>query len=482
MGSSAHVPSSETDTKLLAETMDPATVNTQVNSPLFTVLPPEIRCRIFKLALCPAPDLEHPYDRKASYYPPGLEGKPCSSIAVLLTCRRAYLENALLPTVVVERPYFWHVAPPGYAAYDNPVNALRRLRPALQPFAAVRVYLQNKGGSVLEDQFRRQVLLNPDFRPAHLALSLPRIQRPKKIFGKREWQLRISMALPGKTSDANCGWTPWLRAVWPSNSWGQALGNIGSLQTFELELETADWEVGLHHLVERAEAWDFRNSEKARRAVEGNLVYDPKAIRFSCWRGHRPACAAEDPEAVQISSWRGLRQARTTEARKMRLHQRRWICMSWGCFGGDKSLEAPISRPTAQSLSLLERGSEEITFLWFVPMYPALPALFSSDRSDSFFSARPSRAPQLQVGFAAFCRRPLGTDLDELSLSAVRRSANNSREMSSTDNTSSLILLRFRRAYRPQAGFAPFRQLLHLLEWHSPLLGHCVACLHESSR
>ena len=54
------------DMKLLAETMDPTTVDPQFNSPFFSVLPPEICTRIFKPALRRYPDPKRLYQSGAS--------------------------------------------------------------------------------------------------------------------------------------------------------------------------------------------------------------------------------------------------------------------------------------------------------------------------------------------------------------------------------------------------------------------------------
>ena len=117
------------------------------------------------------------------------------------------------------------------------------------PLAAVRIYLQ-KG--YLSGNLRESVLLSPDFRPAHLALTL-RLQE------WQEWRYEepkgYRLAFPGKSNDTRAGWSPWPRAYWPSNSWGLALGNISSLRTFKLELETS-------------KGWE-RGAQRPRRARQG---------------------------------------------------------------------------------------------------------------------------------------------------------------------------------------------------------------------
>lgn len=56
----------EPSSALLADTLDPATAHSQLQSPLFTILPPEVRNTIFSLALRSYDDASNPYEKGVS--------------------------------------------------------------------------------------------------------------------------------------------------------------------------------------------------------------------------------------------------------------------------------------------------------------------------------------------------------------------------------------------------------------------------------
>lgn len=58
--------SEEPPAALLADTLDPSTALPQTQSPLFTIVPPEIRNRIFSLALRFYDDKAKPYEKGVS--------------------------------------------------------------------------------------------------------------------------------------------------------------------------------------------------------------------------------------------------------------------------------------------------------------------------------------------------------------------------------------------------------------------------------
>lgn len=83
--------------KVLAIEASPTTENIakchqQSQSPLFSVLPAEIRNEIFSLALLQHEDLAHPYPENGFCYRPGHRARRVVNTALLLTCRRIWLE------------------------------------------------------------------------------------------------------------------------------------------------------------------------------------------------------------------------------------------------------------------------------------------------------------------------------------------------------------------------------------------------------
>lgn len=70
--------------------------NLQTQSPLFC-LPAELRNEIFALAVTVYEDLSQPYERETYYWRPGFRGPRRMDVAVLRTCKRAWLETHPLP-------------------------------------------------------------------------------------------------------------------------------------------------------------------------------------------------------------------------------------------------------------------------------------------------------------------------------------------------------------------------------------------------
>lgn len=71
--------------------------NPQTQSPLFSTIPAEIRNQIFSLALTPHEDLTNPYPEHDFCYRPDHRARRILSTALLLTCRRIWLEANHLP-------------------------------------------------------------------------------------------------------------------------------------------------------------------------------------------------------------------------------------------------------------------------------------------------------------------------------------------------------------------------------------------------
>ena len=263
--------------QLLTDTLDPSTADAQSQSPLFQ-LPGEVRTRIFSFALLAYADRARPYEPGSFHYRPGLEGPPRVAVQLLRTCRRAYLEVGLLASAQVARPYWWGRPPPDRPACRNPITDLQRLAPPQRAVAAVRIFAQQY---LLEGALRSGVLAHPLFRPARLILCL-------RHGDWWHWEHGAPLALDAQARDRPRAGRPAAApddAFHPS-SWGAAVGDIGSLRTFELELETVRAkQQELDAIVARAKGWVFASADPATRAVEGRLVCDAAATRTSSWEG-----------------------------------------------------------------------------------------------------------------------------------------------------------------------------------------------------
>jgi hypothetical protein len=90
---------SETSRKVTIETNESDDVISrclpQDGSPLFTVLPREIRDLIWAFATAPFEDEHRQYDEKAYFYRPGHTARLKTDFCVLLTCRRVWRKSSI---------------------------------------------------------------------------------------------------------------------------------------------------------------------------------------------------------------------------------------------------------------------------------------------------------------------------------------------------------------------------------------------------
>ncbi|KAI0376712.1 hypothetical protein F5Y04DRAFT_265872 [Hypomontagnella monticulosa] len=102
----------------------------QDDSPLFGILPAEVRSYIFSLALTdyPDPSPDKHYDESTCYKRPQYFAPRKSDTALLRTCRAAYAECWFLPFVLHEQTHWLTShdrAPPEYDMYLNGADAVR---------------------------------------------------------------------------------------------------------------------------------------------------------------------------------------------------------------------------------------------------------------------------------------------------------------------------------------------------------------------
>ncbi|KAI1329666.1 hypothetical protein F5Y16DRAFT_364972 [Xylariaceae sp. FL0255] len=99
---------------------DPKSVNRQLDSPLFSQLPGELRDIIWEYALTSYEDFNKPYPLDASYTRPGQAARSRVAVNLLLTCRAVYLETFLIPFHV--NPFVIFDGHPDMVPPENPLQ------------------------------------------------------------------------------------------------------------------------------------------------------------------------------------------------------------------------------------------------------------------------------------------------------------------------------------------------------------------------
>lgn len=114
--------------QLLAKEIEP-----QEKSPLFSLLPPEIRSKIFTLTLSDYEDTDSPYQTDTCYSRPSYFAPRKTSTELLRTCRAIYRETWFLPFILREQTHWLSAqdrAPPNYSVWYT-IAKLKDLLPEI---------------------------------------------------------------------------------------------------------------------------------------------------------------------------------------------------------------------------------------------------------------------------------------------------------------------------------------------------------------
>ena len=140
----------------------------QRQSPLFEVLPAEIRTRIFEYALTPYESTCNPYAPNRYYYRPGYQSDPQQDLDLLRTCKRIFQEARLMPVSQAEHTYW---------LFRGPRHRLRPISDWQQSFNTeqqravghVHIFIQQ---ARLEDLGRTPTLSDFRFRTRQLTITI----------------------------------------------------------------------------------------------------------------------------------------------------------------------------------------------------------------------------------------------------------------------------------------------------------------------
>ena len=255
--------------------IDTSNANPQMESPLFSRIPGEIRDHIFDLALTAYSGKQEPFEKNAYYYRPGFRyADQKIDTALLCTCRQIYREACQVPAQNYENVE-WHRPERGVPA---------PLRSRFARAGANCPWLKSL------HLFTQQFWLEGTWRVAAPNLAQqrhPNLQHLRITIRHSDWwwwETSAPLVLDAKRqgnhgqpsavghSVASDGFHP--------RSWGQQFSFFKGLKTFELELETVEGKrKELDEIVIRAADWRFPLGD-------GNvLVLNPTRTRRTGWHG-----------------------------------------------------------------------------------------------------------------------------------------------------------------------------------------------------
>ena len=150
--------------------------NMQLESPLFALLPREIRDLVWEFATASYEDVRYEYGRNEYYYRPGHTARLRTDTALLLTCRRIWLEANAFPMLQAEHCFWYYRAAPdgrnsewmGNLTDDNRKN-FGELHLFAQMFAIERLTCE---AGLLRKFFLQTVPEHGDFQPRVLHVTI----------------------------------------------------------------------------------------------------------------------------------------------------------------------------------------------------------------------------------------------------------------------------------------------------------------------
>ncbi|KAL8998127.1 MAG: hypothetical protein Q9169_002748 [Polycauliona sp. 2 TL-2023] len=223
----------------------------QLNCPLLSRIPPEIRAHIFELALTAYEDPNaKKYRQDAYYYRPGFTRAHRIDTSLLSTCRRIYWETSNFPASINEHTSWYWREPPGIKKNfppidDRPSSIIRCQGLRIAHVFAQQIWLEGDG-------FTGYTALWEDACPTTLIITL---RHSDWWWWEEGAPLTMDPKQPGKASIT--------RHSQPSDpfaprSWGNQFRKIKGLRKLVLELETVETKKSeLDAIVDRAEGWKF---------------------------------------------------------------------------------------------------------------------------------------------------------------------------------------------------------------------------------
>ncbi|KAF2026154.1 hypothetical protein EK21DRAFT_116049 [Setomelanomma holmii] len=234
--------------------------NFQEQSPLFGVLPGEIRNEIFAYALMQYEDDASAYPEDSYWYRPGFAAPRKANSALLQTCKAAYAEGQKVFLRDLEWAFWFDRGPDGRSGNSACIRFFRNLTPsAVQALQRVRFFTQLywlESGSNL-----RLLFSMPNFRPTELTIT---IRYSDWWFWENNTPLKMDEA--------------WLRGF---------VGTPG-LRQLRVEYETLHWKKAeMMQIIERNKKWKLlvRCEGEDATIEEGYLSAEKTELQEWKWTG-----------------------------------------------------------------------------------------------------------------------------------------------------------------------------------------------------
>ena len=253
---------------LSATHRDLSPTSMQEESPLFNLIPGEIRDRIFQYAVTEHAIRKEEYEKNAHYYRPGFRfADQKIDTALLRTCRRVYQETRHLPSRNYVQVEWCYRAPPNIDPQRPRLSVFSHGSPNMEDLKSLHLFTQQYW---LEGW--------ADHRSDTVAKKMPNLQYLKITLRHGDWWSWESSAPlrfdPKQRGTANMNRQSQATDPFHQSSWGYQIRKLPNLKVFELELESIEGKrVELDEIIRRAPGWQF--------PMSGNqiLALNPKETR-----------------------------------------------------------------------------------------------------------------------------------------------------------------------------------------------------------
>ncbi|KAJ5591553.1 uncharacterized protein N7459_001922 [Penicillium hispanicum] len=265
----------------------------QTSCPLFTVIPAEIRNRIYAFSL-ESEDVSNEdsprslYRRHEFYYRPGYKQPKRIHTALLQTCQQIYNEASLLPPAVNEHTFWFYRPPPHVKNASSPLEYFRKMTPKQRAqvhhlhFFTQQFFLDDRPWSwvwegLQMDDGGRSMRGECRIAPKKMTITL---RHTDWWLWENNDPLGIDPFRPNRTCAALMG-----EAVGPhaaQRAWGNQFSHIPTLEELVIEFETIMRKRDqLDAIIQQARHWKF--PLQADKSLY--LVAEPSSKRAYTWIG-----------------------------------------------------------------------------------------------------------------------------------------------------------------------------------------------------
>jgi hypothetical protein len=279
---------------------DPESIDPQSSSPLFGVIPAELRNEIFKDVLTGYIKPSDHWDKETHYTRPGYEGRVTIEVALISTCRLAYSETHQVVRYLndYDKLTLWFYRPPPRRSIQieywiQSGFELSHLIPIERAKTITSMQLFMQQHTMEGEELKKMVGLVRRYLPNLHTLRIT-VRHGDWWFWENNEMLGMNPFRVGRVYYEDvCKELDKIRRVpqisryhGRSRGWGNSFVGMGSLQKFELELETLiSKKRQLDKIIELSKYWAFQMTRFRGKNVPQQYLVRDDEVSWYGWDG-----------------------------------------------------------------------------------------------------------------------------------------------------------------------------------------------------